>query len=176
MQEQDIQKIIICELERLGLQQEAVFCASLGSVGLAAYKVAVQNFLYANDFNNALKWLDYAILSRPDYYQAFYRKGEIYRLQGLYDKAIIDYTTGLKFVGGPDAINGLCWGLVERGYCFLKVGRYDEALGDFTRAMQNKTDTYFGDKEFGGLESLMKQASTGVTNKLMGDTNIAFNN
>lgn len=84
----------------------------------------------------AIKLYTEAIEINPDYAQAYYQRGELYRGLKQWDKAMADVESTLardkKHLGA----------LRRRGGHFFHTGKYAEAVADFTAAVKMKDHTW----------------------------------
>lgn len=87
-----------------------------------------------NDLDKALELYSYAIvstgLSKEDLASALVGRGVIYRIKGLHDLAIYDYTRAIELKADYAEAYG------NRGLAHAKSGRYDKAIEDFTRSLE----------------------------------------
>lgn len=109
------------------------------SVPVYIYSIAVKKFLEKRKFDQALKWLDHALVFREDYYQVFFRKGEVFYLRDLYSESIKCYSKGLELCekGGDSSSNGLIWGHLERALSYIQASEYEEACKDISFVKSN---------------------------------------
>lgn len=70
-----------------------------------------------------------------------------------YDKAIEAVNACLNTPMGKNDYDVIC----QRGYCYLLAGRYEEAIEDYTRAIQLNPQYTFGNAYFGRSASLYQQ-------------------
>ena len=83
----------------------------------------------------AVRHLSRAIRLKPDEFRAHFFRGNAYFSQGLYDRAIADYTAAIALA--PD----LHEAVFNRAVCHLNKRMHDEAIADYNRAMElNPTD------------------------------------
>lgn len=143
------------------------------------YAIAVKKYLEKGCYEQALKWLDYALIFKNEFYQVYYRKGEIFRLKYEYDTAIKYYTDGIneyrKNKDPQKDIYGLAWGYIERALCYIKLKKYDEAHKDliYGKNEMKKTESPYS-AGFSNVEvdklvelSLLAQYNNDAADKLL---------
>ncbi|MDD2325325.1 MAG: hypothetical protein PHW63_04890 [Alphaproteobacteria bacterium] len=103
------------------------------------YAIAVKKFQEKRKFDQALKWLDYALVFREDYYQVYFRKGEIFHSRDLYSESIKCYSKGLELCEKGECSNsdGLTWGHLERALSYTQTNEYEEACKDLSFVKSN---------------------------------------
>lgn len=109
------------------------------SVPVFIYSIAVKKFQEKRKFDQALKWLDYALVFREDYYQVYFRKGEVFHSRDLYGESIKCYSKGLELCEKGEYSNsdGLTWGHLERALSYIQASEYEEACKDLSFVKSN---------------------------------------
>ena len=114
-------------------------------ISIDIYTIAVKKFLEKRKFKQALKWLDYALAFRKDYYQAYFRKGEAFGFLNEYKKAVEYYTKGISLYNknkDPNkSIYDLAWGYIGRAICYIKLKDYKMANKDMLFAKSEMFDS-----------------------------------
>jgi len=87
-------------------------------------------------YHLALKDIDAALTSKPDYTRAFSRRGKAYLYLGDLNKALKDFNQAI-FLNPSEPIH-----YYDRGTLYMQQGRYGLALRDFNRAISMKPDDY----------------------------------
>ncbi|MEZ4668067.1 MAG: tetratricopeptide repeat protein [Anaerolineae bacterium] len=77
----------------------------------------------------ALEDMTRAIQLKPDYFQAYINRGDMYRLQGDPDRAMEDYNRALEVKEDAAAYN-------RRGIIYSNQKQYDEAIAEYSRAIE----------------------------------------
>ena len=115
------------------------------STPVEIYAIAVKKFLEKRKFEQALEWLEYALVFRKDYYQVYFRKGEVFRLLGEYKKAVKHYTIGINLYNknkDPNkSVYDLAWGYIERAICYIRLNEYQKANKDLIVAKNKMVAT-----------------------------------
>ncbi len=72
------------------------------------YNIGYLKMIYAEDFDEAIKFFDKAIDHQPGFYQAYYNRGYTYELKEKYQQARADYQYALKLKPNYDkAVEGM---------------------------------------------------------------------
>ncbi|MEH2015266.1 tetratricopeptide repeat protein [Nostoc sp.] len=90
----------------------------------------------ADEFEAAIASYDKALKIKPDYYEAWYDRGNALRKLGRYKEALVSYDKALKIK--PDYHEALN----NRGYPLDKLGHYEEAIASYDKALTFKRDYY----------------------------------
>ena len=144
-----------------------------------------------NDLDHALADYNQALTLDPAYAIAFYNRGSLYDGKDDHTRAIADYDAAIKSDPNyVDAYNGRCLARAEagfdlpaaladcnqalklrpgdayildsRGLVYLRLGRYDDAIGDYNTAL--KTDPKIASSLYGrGVAKQKKGDSAGGT-------------
>lgn len=98
-----------------------------------AFIEAAQEARMKSDLDKALELYSYAIVStgldKESLASALVERGIIYRIKGMHDLAILDYTRAIELKADyAEAYS-------NRGLAQAKSGRYDAAIEDFTRSL-----------------------------------------
>ena len=152
--------------------------SKLDDVKVWIYSIAVKKFLEKRKFKQALKWLDYALVFGEDYYQAYFRKGEVFKFLNNYKKAVKYYTKGINIYNKDQTKNkseyDLAWGCIERAICHIRLNEYREANRDLTvgksemKATNTDSSARFTCNEISSLVTLsfLAQADKIIAEKL----------
>lgn len=95
------------------------------------------------DCNRALK-------QDPNHAVAYLRRAEIYKNQRKLDLAVTDLTKAIKLIDVGSIVSLDCF--EERANCYLKLGQWDNAIADYTDALDTRlvlaTFPYFGKSKY----------------------------
>jgi tetratricopeptide (TPR) repeat protein len=95
-----------------------------------ALQIRCQALSQRGDRDAAIADCDRAIALKPDYGDAYFRRGTAYLNKDDNDHAIADYSRAIELK--PDS-----WGaLTLRGMAYAHKGDYDRAIADYTRVLQ----------------------------------------
>jgi|GEM_PF-5430410 len=104
-------------------------------VAICIYTIAVKKYQENRFFTDALKWLEYALLVKPNYPQAYYRKAEIVGvINGDNLAAISEYDKGLQYLSSQHKPSVYIWGHFDKGLCYARLQQYTEAIKEISLA------------------------------------------
>lgn len=103
------------------------------------------------DPNEAIIYLNEAIRLRPDYSDAYFRRGLAYASLGNHQQAIMDYTQAI--VHEPN-LPGVYY---YRGHSFSDLGQKQRAIDDYTKAISLKQDFIYAYFSRGATYQNLKQ-------------------
>jgi tetratricopeptide (TPR) repeat protein len=117
---------------------------------------------FADESAKALADFGEAIRLKPDYAEAWYRRGAVQLAGKQYAGAIADLSSAIKIDSAHAVI------FLDRGAALLAAGRFDEAIADFTYALKlepNDPQAYLGlcrasigKRNFGGANAACSSA------------------
>lgn len=90
------------------------------------------------DCRAALADFDRALELRPDFFNALYQRGNCLQALGEYGRAVDDYGRAIAL---PGRIDGRFLAHFGRADALRRLGRLDEAYGEYTRVSELRTDT-----------------------------------
>ena len=92
-------------------------------------------YFYRKDFDEAIRYYDYAVKLNPDLDKAYLCRGLVYIMIRVYDKALKDFSRVIdlkpNFAGAYEM----------RGTAFLGLNESDKALEDYNRAIELDPDS-----------------------------------
>jgi tetratricopeptide (TPR) repeat protein len=95
-----------------------------------AFQLRCQLLSEKDERDAAIRDCDRAIALKPDFMDAYFKRGTAYLNKGDNDHAIADYTQTIRLK--PDSSGAF----TLRGMAYARKGDYDRAIEDFTRALQ----------------------------------------
>lgn len=108
------------------------------------YTYAVKFLLEKSEIDKSIPWLDKALATRLDYYQAEIRKCEALRLCNKSSEAFDAGQRAMNLVNKCGAFNDLSWCRIEFGLAALRKGQFDHfkelmgaAISDLERNQQS---------------------------------------
>ena len=108
--------------------------ASIAGPREEAFIMAAREARVKGDLDKALELYSHAIVSpeldKEGLASALVERGIIYRVKGMHDLAVYDYTRAIELK--PDCAQAYS----NRGLAHAKSGRYGSAIGDFTRSLE----------------------------------------
>jgi adenylate cyclase len=90
------------------------------------------------DSESEIEMADRAVALNPNSYLAWFNRGWVYRTAGLPQEAIRSFEAALRMSPVDPELRQL---LVGMGYCFIELGRFDEAVAAAKKA-QRQTPSY----------------------------------
>jgi hypothetical protein len=106
-----------------------------------------------NTNSNTLKieYYSKAIELNPNYFDAYYKRAEVYRYSNQYQKAIYDYSKAIEldpnYIGVSNfAIKPLVNVYINRGLTYIKLGQHQKAINDFNKVIEldpNSISAYY---------------------------------
>jgi len=106
-----------------------------------AHQLYGQALYYLFNYDNALITLNQAIDLNESNADALYYRGLVYYAQNELSKAIKDFEKALR-------ISGNCWYYYNNGRAYYKIKNYENAMANFTGAIQADTLNIIKDKYF----------------------------
>ena len=91
------------------------------------------------EYEESIKNYTKAIKLKPDFTEAYYNRGVVYKDKGDFDDAIKDYTTVIQLK--PNHATAY----YKRGLCYVDKGDFDDAIKDYTTAIKlkpNRVEVY----------------------------------
>ena len=99
------------------------------------YLLGVRAFL-EKDYKAADAHFTQALTLKPEWIEAYLARGRNYSSQKLYDRAIHDFSKGLKLRADPELFAARC-------YARMKSSKLQEALEDCNKAIKAGTENYW---------------------------------
>ncbi|MBN1472322.1 MAG: tetratricopeptide repeat protein [Syntrophaceae bacterium] len=124
-------KFDLLRIYKEGSAQEVINMITLFKAE-GCYKKALS--LYQALPQKAIEYLSEAIKLKPDYTEAYDKRGAAYSNQGNYQLAINDFNEVIRL--NPDDANAYN----NRGVAYYKLGQYQRAIEDYDRIISGQTD------------------------------------
>ncbi len=130
-------------LDRPGVARTLRPTFAIAGVGLTAAVVVILGFLTVRrnyDYRSSFSVWDDTIAKKPSNWRAWHNRGRAYSKMGSHDKAISDFTRGIRLNPRHAKAHG------NRGVSYGQQGDLDKAIHDFNRSIElegNDPDAYY---------------------------------